>query len=158
MREGMRDYKVGAGGAPGKEGQEPTETAYSSDAMRVDRTDVGDGQAVFTIRREGMSAILSRRELLRRVGLGAAGLVLAACQPKVVEVEKIVKETVEVEKEVEKVVKETVVVEKEVQAAQPTRGPIELMAWSLASMNPESVVWKPHMDTVHAIIDRKSVV
>ncbi len=62
---------------------------------------------------------LSRRALLRSAMVGGAGLALAACQPKVVEVEKIVERTVEVEKqvEVEKVVKETVVVEKEVQAA-----------------------------------------
>lgn len=60
---------------------------------------------------------LSRRALLRSAMVGSAGLALAACQPKVVEVEKIVERTVEVEKqvEVEKVVKETVVVEKEVQ-------------------------------------------
>ena len=48
-----------------------------------------------------MARKVSRRELLRFVGLaGSAGLV-AACQPKVVEVTKIVKE----------VVKETVIVE-----------------------------------------------
>jgi len=62
--------------------------------------------------------VLSRRAFLRRAGLlGLGATVLAACQPKIVEVttvvEKVVKETVEVEKEVEKVVKETVVVEKE---------------------------------------------
>ena len=56
----------------------------------------------------------TRRDFLRKAVTGvAAGSVLVACQPKVVEVEKIVKETVEVEKqvEVEKLVKETVVVE-----------------------------------------------
>jgi putative aldouronate transport system substrate-binding protein len=51
---------------------------------------------------------VSRRRLLGVVGLSAAGVVLGACQPQVVE--KIVKETVEVEK----VVKETIVVEGEV--------------------------------------------
>lgn len=60
---------------------------------------------------------LSRRTLLQMVGMGTAAVALAACQPKVVEVEKVVKETVEVEKvvekEVEKVVKETVVVTEE---------------------------------------------
>jgi multiple sugar transport system substrate-binding protein len=71
-----------------------------------------------------MNAMLSRRELLRGFGVGAAAVTLAACQPKVVE--KIVKETVlvkeevekevttVVEKEVEKVVKETVVVPQDV--------------------------------------------
>ena len=63
-----------------------------------------------------MSSRLSRREMLRSALLAGAGVALAACQPKVVEVEKVVKETVEVEKEVEKVVKETVVIEKEVVA------------------------------------------
>jgi maltose-binding protein MalE len=59
---------------------------------------------------------VSRRELLRYVGLGGAAAVVAACQPKVVEVEKVVtqvvKETVVVTEE--KVVKEAVEVEKEV--------------------------------------------
>lgn len=55
---------------------------------------------------------LSRRALLRAGMIGAAGLVVAACQPKVVEVEKVVKETVEVERVVEKEVQ--VEVEKEV--------------------------------------------
>lgn len=72
-------------------------------------------------------AQFSRRQFLNRlaVAMGGAAVatpLLAACQPKVVEVEKVVKETVvvekEVEKEVEKVVKETVVVEKEVQKVQ----------------------------------------
>jgi len=62
---------------------------------------------------------MTRRKLLAYLGIGSAGIALAACQPKVVEkvVEKVVKETVVVEKEVEKIVKETVVVEKEVAAA-----------------------------------------
>jgi len=50
---------------------------------------------------------LSRRAFLRLSALGASALV-AACAPKVVE--KVVKETVVVEKAVEKVVKETVIV------------------------------------------------
>jgi peptide/nickel transport system substrate-binding protein len=52
---------------------------------------------------------LNRRSFLRTAALSAAGIAAVACQPQTV----IVKETVEVEKEVEKVVKETVVVEKE---------------------------------------------
>lgn len=57
-----------------------------------------------------MESLLSRRELLRFLAAGTAGVTLAACQPKVVEkeVEKVVTQ------EVEKVVKETVVVEEEV--------------------------------------------
>jgi len=67
---------------------------------------------------------LTRRALLSSLAAGGAGLALAACQPKIVQVttivekqvEKVVKETVVVEetkvveKQVEKVVKETVVV------------------------------------------------
>ena len=58
-----------------------------------------------------MRKVFSRRELLRASTLVAAGGVLAACQPEVIE--RVVKETVVVEKEVEKVVKETVQVEVE---------------------------------------------
>ncbi|MBN1400259.1 MAG: sugar ABC transporter substrate-binding protein [Anaerolineae bacterium] len=63
-----------------------------------------------------LEKMLSRRQLLRITGIAGASLVAAACQPKIVEVtrvvteEKVVKETVEVEK----VVKEAVEVEKEV--------------------------------------------
>ena len=98
-----------------------------------------------------MSAILSRRELLRRVGLGAAGLVLAACQPKVVEVEKVV--TQEVVKEVEKVIKETIVVENEVQAPEPVTGPIEIVGWSVNGMNPDAPEWNDYRETVLAIME-----
>ena len=45
---------------------------------------------------------VSRRRLLKLMGLGVAGATLAACQPQVVE--KVVKETVEVEKEVTRIV------------------------------------------------------
>ncbi|MGC9361047.1 MAG: ABC transporter substrate-binding protein, partial [Anaerolineae bacterium] len=64
---------------------------------------------------------MGRRQFLRLAGLGCGATFLAACKREVVvetlveEVEKVVKETVVVEKEVEKVVKETVVVEKEVE-------------------------------------------
>jgi ABC-type glycerol-3-phosphate transport system substrate-binding protein len=58
-----------------------------------------------------MALRMTRRDMLRHASVGSAALLLAACQPKIVEVEKVVKETVEVEK----VVKETVEVEKEVQ-------------------------------------------
>jgi len=48
-----------------------------------------------------MSEKLSRRKFLRVAAVGAGALLAASCQPKVVEVEKIVKETVIVEKEAE---------------------------------------------------------
>ena len=72
-----------------------------------------------------MNKIWNRRSFLRLSAGTTVAALAAACQPKVVEVEKIVKETVEVEKivketvEVEKVVKETVVVEKVVEKAAP---------------------------------------
>jgi ABC-type glycerol-3-phosphate transport system substrate-binding protein len=65
---------------------------------------------------------VSRRQLLRLSSLVGAGALVAACQPKIVEVEKIVRETVEVEKEVEKVVEKEV--EKEVEKiVTPTMRP-----------------------------------
>ncbi len=61
-----------------------------------------------------MEKNVTRRAFLRTAGIGAAASIVAACQPKIVEVttvvEKVVKETV-VE---ERVVKEAVEVEKEV--------------------------------------------
>jgi len=61
-----------------------------------------------------MARRFNRRDFLAVTGLASVGAMLAACQPAVVE--KVVKETVVVEKEkvVEKAVKETVVVEKQV--------------------------------------------
>jgi len=65
---------------------------------------------------------VTRRQMLKMSGVTAMGLAMAACQPKVVEVEKVV--TQEVEKIVEKEVKETVVVtEKEIQVVTPTPRP-----------------------------------
>lgn len=62
---------------------------------------------------------MSRRQMLKMVGLGAAGAALAACQPQTVivekEVEKVVTQVVEVEKEVTKIVAGTPVVEKVVE-------------------------------------------
>lgn len=49
-----------------------------------------------------MSRLCSRRAFLRFAAFGALGAALAACKPQVVEVEKVVKETVVVEKVVEK--------------------------------------------------------
>jgi ABC-type glycerol-3-phosphate transport system substrate-binding protein len=57
---------------------------------------------------------LTRRSLLQGAAAFTAGIVAAACAPKVIEVEKIVEREVPVEVEVEKVVKEAVEVEKEV--------------------------------------------
>ncbi|MBM3190038.1 MAG: hypothetical protein FJZ90_15115 [Chloroflexi bacterium] len=74
-----------------------------------------------------MAKRMTRRELLRCTGLvSAGGLLLAACQPAVVEVEKVVKETVVVEKEIEKVVERTVVV------AAPADQPVEITWWGYA--------------------------
>lgn len=54
-----------------------------------------------------MSAI-SRRDLLKGLAMAGGATLLAACQPKVVEVTRVVKEEVAVEKEVTRVVKEVV--------------------------------------------------
>lgn len=58
-----------------------------------------------------MSRKLSRRRFLSGLGVTAAGAALAACQPKTVVVEKEVEKEVTKVVEVEKVVKETVIVE-----------------------------------------------
>jgi peptide/nickel transport system substrate-binding protein len=58
---------------------------------------------------------ISRREFLYAGAAAAAGTALAACQPQTIIVETEKEVTKVVEKEVEKVVKETVVVEKEVE-------------------------------------------
>jgi len=82
---------------------------------------------------------MTRREMLRVLGLGAAGTVVAACStptPQIIEKTVIVKETVAVE--VEKVVEKTVVVEKTSvveKAITATPGPakkIELSMWASA--------------------------
>jgi len=72
-----------------------------------------------------MARRFNRRDFLAVTGLASVGAMLAACQPKVVE--KIVKETVVVEKEkvVEKEVKETVVVEKKVEVAKEVTKVVE---------------------------------
>lgn len=72
---------------------------------------------------------LSRRELLRLMGISSVAAVIAACQPKTVEVEKVVKETVEVEK----IVKETVIVEKEAATAAPAQK-VKIVYWDWWSM------------------------
>jgi ABC-type glycerol-3-phosphate transport system substrate-binding protein len=88
-----------------------------------------------------MSKIVTRRGFLHVAAASVAGAVLAACQPKIVEVttivekEKVVKETVVVageSKVVEKVVKETVVVEKEAQPAGPTDKTVRILLSSWA--------------------------
>lgn len=65
-----------------------------------------------------MSAGMSRRELLQMIGVGGAVTLIAACQPRMVEVEKIVKETV--------------IVEKVVTAEAGPAKPIELLYWVVA--------------------------
>jgi ABC-type glycerol-3-phosphate transport system substrate-binding protein len=66
----------------------------------------------------------TRRQFLNRAAILAGGLLTAACQPKVIE--KVVKETVFVEKEVEKEV--TKVVEKEVQVEKEVTRVVEKVA------------------------------
>lgn len=69
-----------------------------------------------------MSQRITRRQLLASAGAAAATAALAACQPAIVEKEKIVKETV--------VVKEAVEVEKEVTrlvAPAPATGPVNAL-------------------------------
>jgi len=66
---------------------------------------------------------LTRREMLKSLGLAVAGAALAGCTPEVV------KETVIVEKPVDKVVKETVIVEKVVTAVPAPEEPEELVFW-----------------------------
>lgn len=61
---------------------------------------------------------LTRRDFLTMSGMASLGTILAACAAEPEIVEKIVKETVVVEKEVEKLVKETVVVKEEVEVAR----------------------------------------
>jgi len=75
-----------------------------------------------------MSAKLSRRKFLRVAAVGAAALLAASCQPKVVEVEKVVT------KEVEKVVKETVIIAAEPAPKEPVT--IQWMNWWGAAREP----------------------
>ena len=81
---------------------------------------------------------MSKREFLRLGLVSTGAVILGACQPKVVE--KIVEQTVVVEKPVEKVIKETVivagtpqVVEKVVTAAAAPKEPVTLVFWSRGS-------------------------
>jgi multiple sugar transport system substrate-binding protein len=74
-----------------------------------------------------MAREISRRSFLRMSALTAAGAALAACTPATVEkpVEKIVKETVVVEKE--KLVEKEKQVEKVVTATPPPKGPVKIL-------------------------------
>jgi len=78
---------------------------------------------------------ISRREMLKGLGLAMAGTALAACAPKVV------KETVIVEKPVEKVVKETVVVQGTPQVVEKvvtaTPAPVKEVTLDVGASNPE---------------------
>lgn len=66
-----------------------------------------------------MEKRLSRRSLLRWFGMGAAASTLAACQPKIVEVTRVV------EKQVEKVVEQTVVVKEAVEVQKEVTRVVE---------------------------------
>ena len=77
---------------------------------------------------KAFSSRLSRRTFLAGLGATAALPILAACQPEIVEVEKIV------EKEVTRVVEKPVEIEKEVTVIKEVekrgvRGPIKMAAW-----------------------------
>ena len=75
-----------------------------------------------------MSEKLSRRKFLRVAAVGAGALLAASCQPKVVEVEKVVT------KEVEKIVKETVIIAAEPAPKEPVT--IQWMNWWGAAREP----------------------
>ena len=77
---------------------------------------------------------------MRRAGIAGAGLAafLAGCQGQVVEVTRVV--------EKEKIVKETVVVEK--QAAVPTESPYEVVHWAEGYMYNTDPKYKPYQDAV----------
>jgi len=101
---------------------------------------------------------MTRRKLLTLAGVGA-GVLVAGCAPKIVEVTKIVKEVVketvevEVEKIVEKVVKETVEVEVVKPAMRPSgevifwghdQHPLDLAATGFVEKYPEVKWVSPH--------------
>ncbi|MGI6366952.1 MAG: ABC transporter substrate-binding protein [Anaerolineae bacterium] len=65
----------------------------------------------------------SRRDFLRLTGLSAAGVIMAACAGTPEVVEKIVKETVIVEKEVEKIITATPEMAESEGEAEPTKEP-----------------------------------
>lgn len=110
---------------------------------------------------------LTRRALLRATATAAAAIPFIACQPKVVEVEKIITEVVKetiivagtpkvVEKEVTKIVKEqvkeTVVVEKEVTAV-PEEYPLVQMGHKWVVPEPILPTWRYDLDIHHSMID-----
>jgi len=77
----------------------------------------------------------TRRHLLKLAGVTASALALGACQPKIVEVTKVV----EVEKQVEKIVKETVVVKEAVEVEKEVTRVVEKQA-EAAPAKPAHVV------------------
>ncbi|MFH1084308.1 MAG: extracellular solute-binding protein [Chloroflexota bacterium] len=107
----------------------------------------------------------TRRQFLNRLGVAGAGLaaMLAGCQPKVVEVtrvvekqvEKVVEKTVVVKEAVEVAKEVTRVVEKQVQAPQPTKGPVNLAIWSMGPLNPDAAAWKDYQVTFKKILADK---
>jgi multiple sugar transport system substrate-binding protein len=86
--------------------------------------------------------------MLKALGMAAGGAVLASCAaPTPQVIEKVVKETVQVEKPVEKVVKETVqvekavekIVEKQVTAAPPPKGLVKIRFGTWANIFDELI-------------------
>jgi len=72
---------------------------------------------------------LSRRDFLRLMAMAATGAIVAACKPATPQIV-----TVEKEVPVEKVVKETVVVEKEVRPPTPAEVRVLLSSWAIVEM------------------------
>lgn len=73
-----------------------------------------------------MTLRVTRREMLRYASIGSAALLVAACQPQVVEVERIVEKEVPVEKIVEREVPVEKVVEKVVEVTPAPKEPVTL--------------------------------
>jgi len=99
---------------------------------------------------------ISRRELLRGLGLAAMGSALAACAPQVVKETVIVEKPVEkiVEKPVEKIVKETVVVEKSVEKViTATPAPMEatkVWFWNMEGRPERQAIWEQLIEKFQA--------
>jgi len=106
-----------------------------------------------------MKSLVTRREVLRYLGLGVVGVAAAACAPKIIKETVVVEKQVEkiVEKPVEKVVKETVVVagtpktvEKVITQAPAPKAPVTLDV--IVSLNPSG--GKSYWDATKALYEK----
>lgn len=95
---------------------------------------------------------LTRRSLLKGATIAMAGLAAAACQPKVVE--KVIKETVVVERPVEKVVKETVVVKEAVEVEKEVTRIVEKAAEPVKKEKVTLTYWHPWGGTFGNLVNR----